>query len=114
MSEIQQQVFENLALECMDLVYSNAIRLAGSTEKAELLVQNTYEFAFYLFEYTDQKFDFAAWLNDIMILIYKDSSHSFPFTGIKSDNIMNALKYYAEIVMPQQNIRLNSNETGHN
>jgi len=70
MSKSNVQVFENLALNSMDHVYSTAIRLTQTTEKAELLVQQTYSAAFAAFSRFDKNRNFSAWLNELLMLIY--------------------------------------------
>lgn len=71
MPKNEMQVFENLALNSMDHVYSTAIRLTQTTEEAELLVQRTYSAAFADFARFDRNSNFSAWLNDLLMLIYR-------------------------------------------
>lgn len=70
MSKNEQQVFENLALQYMDDLYSKAIRLARSTKVAEILVQQTYAAAFDNFGQFNKNNDFSKWMNGILMLIY--------------------------------------------
>ncbi len=70
MSESEEQFFKDLAIKHMDNLYSNAIRLVGSAEGAEDLVQQTYASAYCLFENFDKNSDFDAWLNEILMFIY--------------------------------------------
>ena len=70
MSDNEKQLFENLALQHMDNLYSNAIRLAKNTKDAETLVHHTYQSAFERFEQFDKNRDFEKWLNRILVLIY--------------------------------------------
>jgi len=51
----------------MDSLYSKAIRLAGSAEGAEYLVQQTYASDFGVFEPFDSHSDFNKWLNEILM-----------------------------------------------
>jgi RNA polymerase sigma-70 factor, ECF subfamily len=73
MSDSEKQLFENLAIEYMDDLYSNAIRLASCTEGAEFLVQETYASAFCGFERFDKKSDFNKWLSGILMVVYADN-----------------------------------------
>ncbi|MBN1998673.1 hypothetical protein JW935_14025 [candidate division KSB1 bacterium] len=70
MSKNEQLLFENLALQYMDNLYSKAIRLARSTEVTEILVQQTYTAAFNVFEQFEKNRNFSKWLNGILMLIY--------------------------------------------
>lgn len=67
MSENEKQLFENLAIEVMDNLYSKAVRLAGSAEGAEILVQQTYAAAFGVFEKFEKDSDYNNWFNEILI-----------------------------------------------
>ncbi|MDZ7721529.1 MAG: hypothetical protein U5R06_01575 [candidate division KSB1 bacterium] len=62
MTDNEIRLFENLALKHMDKLYSQAIRLAGSTETAESLVQQTYKLSYWRFEQFDKTADFEKWL----------------------------------------------------
>ncbi len=73
MFENDNQLFEDLAIEYMDNLYSNAIRLVKSAKTAEDMVQQTYAVAFCVFEQFDKKSDFNKWLNEILMLVYKNS-----------------------------------------
>jgi RNA polymerase sigma-70 factor, ECF subfamily len=70
----EMQVFENFALNSMDHLYSTAIRVAGTTEEAELLVQQTYAAAFSGFAQFDKNRNFSAWLNELLMLFYQNRS----------------------------------------
>jgi len=74
MSDNEKQLFENLAIEHMDSLYSRAIRLAGNAAIAEGLVQQTYASAFCAFEQFDQHSDFNKWLHEILLLVHSRSS----------------------------------------
>jgi len=76
MSENEKQLFENLAIEHMDSLYSRAIGLAGNAEAAEGLVQQTYSSAFCAFEQFDKNNDFNIWLHEILMLIHMQSSRN--------------------------------------
>ena len=78
MFDSENQLFENLAIKHMDKVYSKAIRLAGSTEAAEGLVQQTYEVAYWRFEHFDKKADFEKWLIGILIFIWASACFQEP------------------------------------
>ncbi len=69
MTDNERQLFENLAIEHMDNLYSKAIRLARSSEGAEELVQRTYATAFNQFEQFDKGRNFCHWLDEILMLI---------------------------------------------
>lgn len=69
----KKQLFEGLASNNMDDVYSKAIRLTGSAEKAEILVQKTYAHAFNAFEKFDKNADFNKWLIALLILVFVNS-----------------------------------------
>jgi RNA polymerase sigma-70 factor (ECF subfamily) len=69
MSESEEQFFERLCIEVMEKLYSKAIRLVGSTERAENLVQQTYAAAFNVFEKYDKNSDFNKWLHEILVCI---------------------------------------------
>lgn len=73
MSKSEMQVFEKFALKNMDHVYSTALRLAETTEEAELLVQQTYAAAFAGFAQFDKNSNFSPWLNELLMLIYLKS-----------------------------------------
>jgi len=77
MSDDDKQLFENLAIEHMDSLYSRAIRLAKSAEVAEGLVQQTYASAFSAFEQFDKNNDFNKWLEEILMLIYTSAGTYF-------------------------------------
>jgi RNA polymerase sigma-70 factor (ECF subfamily) len=70
MSDSEKQLFENLAIEHMDSLYSKAIRLGRSSEGAEDLVQQTYASAFCVFEQFDKNNNFNKWLNEILMRTY--------------------------------------------
>jgi len=78
MSDSEKQLFENLAFEHMDSLYSKAIRLARSQEGAEDLVQQTYASAFGVFEQFDIRSDFNKWLNEILMCTYSTLSKKYP------------------------------------
>ncbi len=70
MTNSEKQLFEDLSIEHMDSLYTNAIRLARSTIGAEYLVQKTYAYAFCFFDQYDKNSNFNNWLNEILIIIY--------------------------------------------
>lgn len=74
MSNGDKQLFVNLAIEHMDSLYSRAIRLVGSAERAEGLVQQTYTSAFCAFEQFNKNSDFNKWLKETLILVFMQSS----------------------------------------
>ena len=67
MVESDKQVFESLASKYMDDLYSNAIKLEGGIEKAEILVQQTYATAYNVFDQFDKSLDFNEWLTLILM-----------------------------------------------
>ena len=48
--ERYKEQFERYALDCMDTVYTEALRLTGNLPEAENLVQSTYQHAFENFD----------------------------------------------------------------
>ncbi|RPI01430.1 MAG: hypothetical protein EHM72_06495 [Calditrichaeota bacterium] len=70
MSDHEIQLFEDLAFKYMDNLYSRAILLARSAERAEILVQQTYAVAFGVFQHFDKNSDFDKWLNEILMNVY--------------------------------------------
>lgn len=74
MSDNDIQVFENLAIQNMDHLYCNAIKLARNANRAEDLVQLTFASAYSVFELFDQKSDFNKWLDKIFQLAYEHLS----------------------------------------
>ena len=85
MSDSKKQLFESLAIKHMDNLYSKAIRLARSAKEAEYLVQQTYMSAYCVFEQFDKNSDFDNWLNEILMLIYMDTS---PYLQEPADNCL--------------------------
>ena len=70
MTESKEQLFETLGMKHMDEIYTAAIRLTENAEKAEILVQQTYAYAFNDFEKFDKNSDFNKWLIAILLLAY--------------------------------------------
>jgi len=77
MSDSEKQLFENLAIEHMDSLYSKAIRLARNSEVAEDLVQQTYASAFCVFDQFDKSDNFNKWLNEILMRTYSPLSKKY-------------------------------------
>ena len=90
MSENEKQLFENLALQNMDDLYSRAIRLAGNAEGAEFLVQQTYAIAFGIFEQFDKNNDFAEWLSGLLMLVYMTDKSDFCYKSFLATIALNA------------------------
>ena len=65
-SQHEYQLFENLAFENMDSLYQEALRHTLSIEKAETLVQKTFEKAYALFKPGMDRSTSKSWLLDIM------------------------------------------------
>ena len=65
-SEEQKALFEEIAFEYMDSLYSTALRLTRNTEEAEDLVQDTYLRAFRFFDKFQQGTNFKAWIFKIL------------------------------------------------
>ena len=81
MSENENHLFKQLALECMDNLYSKAIRMVNNTKIAEDLVQQTYELAYNRFEQFDKSDDFEKWLIGIFIFIWASNSFREPMVS---------------------------------
>mgnify|MGYP005872843055 CR=1 FL=1 len=57
--------FEKIVFQYMDELYTHAIYLTSSMEKAESVIQKTFENAYNQFQ-TEQVFDYKEWLLDIL------------------------------------------------
>ena len=85
MSDIENQLFEALAIKHMDSLYSKAIRLTGSAKEAENLVQQTYAAARYIFVPFVNNSDFNELLSEILMLIY---TNTHPYLQQLADNCL--------------------------
>lgn len=65
-SEDQKLIFEGIAFEYMDSLYSTALRLTRNTEEAEDLIQDTYLRAYRFFDKFQQGTNFKAWIFKIL------------------------------------------------
>jgi DNA-directed RNA polymerase specialized sigma24 family protein len=65
-SQHEYQLFANLAFENMDSLYQEALRHTLSIEKAETLVQKTFEKAYALFNPAMDRSNSKSWFLDIM------------------------------------------------
>jgi len=72
MTENNKRVFESLAAKHMDEIYTKAIRLTRSAEKAEIWVQQTYATAFGMFKQFDMSKDFLEWLIALLLVGFTD------------------------------------------
>jgi len=62
----QKALFEEIAFEYMDSLYSTALRMTRNTEEAEDLVQDTYLRAFRFFDKFEPGTNFKAWIFKIL------------------------------------------------
>ncbi len=76
MNNSDRLLFVELAITHMDSLYTNAIRLTRSAIGAEYLVQKTYTYAYYFFTEFDTNSNFCEWINEILILVYKNDHPS--------------------------------------
>ena len=58
--------FYEIALDHMNILYDHAIKLTPSTEIAEILIQKTFEQAFYNFNSSMHAINYGTWFLDIM------------------------------------------------
>ena len=68
MSKLEQ--FEESSRECMDAIYTRAIRLTKNAPKAEELVQMTYQRAFDAYSETNSILNFKKWATRLLFEIY--------------------------------------------
>lgn len=71
MTKNQNDEFNKLVLDHMDIVYTTAIKLTGTSPGAEDLVQHTCSLAFNAFHTFDRKLNFGDWMRDICNKTYK-------------------------------------------
>ena len=64
--EKNRKLFEDIAFEYMDSLYSTALRMSRNTEEAEDLVQDTYLRAWRFFDKFEQGTNFKAWIFKIL------------------------------------------------
>lgn len=64
--------FEKASRECMDAIYTRAIRLTKNGPRAEELVQITFFQAFNTFSRFDGTIDFKSWLLSMLNKIYEE------------------------------------------
>jgi DNA-directed RNA polymerase specialized sigma24 family protein len=64
--EIDMAKFEAYAFDCMDMVYSEALRLTGSLPEAESLVQATYQNAYERFNEPTPQGKTCRWILSIL------------------------------------------------
>jgi RNA polymerase sigma-70 factor, ECF subfamily len=65
-TEDQKIIFEEIAFEHMDSLYSTALRLTRNTEEAEDLIQDAYLRAYRFFDKFEQGTNFKAWIFKIL------------------------------------------------
>ncbi len=62
----KKKLFEDIAFEYMDSLYSTALRLTRNTEEAEDLIQDTYLRAYRFFDKFEEGTNFKAWIFKIL------------------------------------------------
>ena len=103
MFDSDRQHFESLAIQHMDTVYSQAIRLLRNAKNAEDLAQRTFESAYRRFEKFDKRSDFKKWLIEILMLIYANTHLQGPLVGDRK--VQNAHFTFVQTGIPKKYVK---------